>query len=431
MAKGSVRKKGKKWYGRFYIEDESGRKVQKEFAGTESKAETEKMLRQAMEDYENKKFVAKADNITLGGLLDMWAAEELKTGTLSNGTVENYLQAINRIKQHPVSERKLKTVTSEHLQQFMDLLTFGGTVGTFVSKGYSKDYIHSFSAVLQQSFRFAVFPKHLITFNPMQYVVLKKKTDSADLFVEENAEDGSVKTLSHELYQKLIAQLSKRSRDAILPVQIAYFTGLRLGEVAGLTWQDINLDGQHLTVRRSVRYNSARHKTEIGPTKRKKVRTVDFCDTLAEILREARKEQHKNRFKYGELYHQNYYKEVHEKNRVYYEYYHLDVTQDIPDGYTEISFVCLRSDGSLELPSTVGIACRSARKKVPELEGFHFHTLRHTYTSNLLSGGAKPKDVQELLGHADVSTTMNIYAHSTREAKRTSARLLDKVVGGE
>ncbi len=57
--------------------------------------------------------------------------------------------------------------------------------------------------------------------------------------------------------------------------------------------------------------------------------------------------------------------------------------------------------------------------------------LRHTFTSNLLSNGAAPKDVQELLGHADLSTTMNIYAHATREAKRTSARLLDKVVGGE
>lgn len=55
MAKGSVRKKGKKWYGRFYIEDESGRKVQKEFVGTESKSETEALLRKAIADYEEKK----------------------------------------------------------------------------------------------------------------------------------------------------------------------------------------------------------------------------------------------------------------------------------------------------------------------------------------------------------------------------------------
>ena len=64
-----------------------------------------------------------------------------------------------------------------------------------------------------------------------------------------------------------------------------------------------------------------------------------------------------------------------------------------------------------------------------DMDDFHFHLLRHTYTTNLLSHGAAPKDVQELLGHSDVSTTMNIYAHATREAKRTSARLLDKVVG--
>ena len=65
MAKGSIRKKGKKWYYRFYVEDASGNLVQKECAGTESK-----------------KFIAKADNITLGQLLDTWAEEELKVGTL-------------------------------------------------------------------------------------------------------------------------------------------------------------------------------------------------------------------------------------------------------------------------------------------------------------------------------------------------------------
>ena len=75
--------------------------------------------------------------------------------------------------------------------------------------------------------------------------------------------------------------------------------------------------------------------------------------------------------------------------------------------------------------------CRAAKKKLEGFEDFHFHMLRHTFTSNLLSNGAAPKDVQELLGHADLSTTMNIYAHATGEAKRTSARLLDEVVGGE
>ena len=160
MAKGSVRKKGKKWYYRFYVEDASGNLVQKECVGTESKSETEKLLRQAMDDYEKKKFVAKADNLTVGQLLDVWAEEELKTGTLSNGTVENYLGTIRNIKKHPLAERKLKNVTSEHLQSFFDLLSFGGVHPDGKErKGYSKDYIHSFSAVMQQSFRFAVFPK--------------------------------------------------------------------------------------------------------------------------------------------------------------------------------------------------------------------------------------------------------------------------------
>ena len=67
MAKGSVRKKGKKWYYRFYVEDASGNRVQKEFPGTESKSETESLLRKAMEDYETKMFLAQAKNITLGG----------------------------------------------------------------------------------------------------------------------------------------------------------------------------------------------------------------------------------------------------------------------------------------------------------------------------------------------------------------------------
>ena len=431
MAKGSVRKKGKKWYYRFYVEDASGNLVQKEYAGTESKSETEKLLRQAMDDYESKKFIAKSENITIGELLDIWAEEELKTGTLSNGTVQNYLGAITNIKKHPISERKLKNVTSEHLQAFFDLLSFGGTYPDGSErKGYSKDYIRSFSAVLQQSFRFAVSPKQYITFNPMQYIKLKYQTDEVDLFSDDDM-DGDIQPIPREDYERLIEFLQDYNPPAILPIQIAYYAGLRIGEACGLAWQDVNLEEQCLTIRRSIRYDGSRHKNIIGPTKRKKVRIVDFGDTLTEILRNARKEQLKNRMQYGELYHKNYYREVKDKNRVYYEFYHLDGTAEVPEDYNEISFVCLRPDGSLELPSTLGLVCRRIAEKLEGFEGFHFHQLRHTYTSNLLANGAAPKDVQELLGHSDVSTTMNVYAHSTRKAKRKSARLLDKVAGND
>ena len=98
-----------------------------------------------------------------------------------------------------------------------------------------------------------------------------------------------------------------------MAVQIAYYAGLRIGEVTGLSWDDINLEEQYLTVRRSLSRNNARRKLELGPTKRKKVRIVDFGDTLAEILRKAKKEQHKQRFQYGQLYQRNYYKEVRER----------------------------------------------------------------------------------------------------------------------
>ena len=289
MAKGSVRRKGKKWYYRFYVEDASGNRIQKEFPGTESKSETESLLRKAMEDYETKMFLAEAKNITLGDMLDMWVEEDLKPGSLSNGTVMAYQSTVSRIKQHPIGKRKLKTVTADHLQAFMDLLSFGGTNpdGT-PAKALSVGYIRLYSAVLQNSFRFAVFPKRLITFNPMQYVVRRSKGDDYDLFESGADQEGAVPTITHEQYQSLTDFLKAKNNPALLPIQIAYYTGLRIGEVCALTWQDIDLKEQCLTVRRSMRYNGTRHKLEVGATKRKKIRTVGTSATPWRIFSSRR-----------------------------------------------------------------------------------------------------------------------------------------------
>ena len=88
------------------------------------------------------------------------------------------------------------------------------------------------------------------------------------------------------------------------------------------------------------------------------------------------------------------------------------MTEDAPKDYTEISFVCLREDGCPELPATVETACRTAAGKKLELEGFHFHILRHSHASLLISKlKAQPNLVADRLGHEKIQTTLSAYSH--------------------
>lgn len=365
-------------------------------------------------------------NITLGELLDNWVEEELKPGSMSNGTVELYQNIVKVIKRHPICNRDLSEITSEHLQMFMDMISFGGKNGYFDSdKGYAPEYAKKPYAILNHAFRFAVFPKKYISFNPMQYVVIHKRSINVDIFGSEASRRSSITPITHTMYEELISYLENHHPDVVLPVQIAYYSGLRIGEVCGLVWQDINLDEQYLTVRRSVAYDSQRHKVQIGTTKRAKIRTVDFGDTLTSILMDAKERIVLNENLCGSSYNTCYYKEIREKNRIYYEYYHYNMNEDVPGDCHELDFVCRRKNGSLVRPGMVKTICWQISKALPGFENFHFHVLRHTYTTNLLANGAKPKDVQELLGHSSVSTTMDIYAHATRASKRSTARLLD------
>ena len=70
-------------------------------------------------------------------------------------------------------------------------------------------------------------------------------------------------------------------------------------------------------------------------------------------------------------------------------------------------------------------ACRRANITFDNIQALHFHVLRHTFTSNIIYGGASLK----LLGLSSVNTTMNIYAHAKKETTGSSARFLDKVAG--
>lgn len=99
-------------------------------------------------------------------------------------------------------------------------------------------------------------------------------------------------------------------------------------------------------------------------------------------------------------------------------------------GYTasgaDIVTVSIRKEHDLRYWHLYAVVHKKQKELPKHMDDFHFHLLRHAYTTHPLSHRAAPKDVQELLGHSDVNTTMNIYAHATREAKRTFAPFLHK-----
>ena len=414
MSKGSIRQKGSKWYYRFYVENENGVRTQREFAGGRNKRETEAMLRKAMEEDEAKNFVACAGQMTVHELLDQWVEEELKSSGKSNGTVMLYCSTVERIKRSPLSRRRLKSITPEHLQNYLDLLSFGGVdSGGKIYKPLAASSVRAYMAVLQGAFRFAVFPKRLLSVNPMQYVIRRESAQDSRLFANETAQ--TVSTISHHQYLELCSHLE--DHPLLLPMQIAYYTGLRVGEICALIWEDIDFDEQCIFVQRSIRYDTATHHIEIGPTKGKKARTVDFGDTLREILLKARQMQDKNTV--------NYYKITSEKGRKHYEVHYIPQTEQPSEEYIPLHFVCNRANGTCFTPDAIGHKCRQIARELEGFEGFHFHMFRHTFTSNLLCHGSSPKDVQELLGHADIHLTMNVYAHADRQSKRLTVRSLD------
>ena len=65
------------------------------------------------------------------------------------------------------------------------------------------------------------------------------------------------------------------------------------------------------------------------------------------------------------------------------------------------------------------------------LKKIRFHDLRHSCASLMLANDISMKEIQEWLGHSNISTTANIYAHVDSESKRESARTIDKVLSTE
>lgn len=171
-------------------------------------------------------------------------------------------------------------------------------------------------------------------------------------------------------------------------VYFAVLFGLRRSEVLGLKWDSVDFENNLITIKHTVvKYTSI---VEKDSTKNASgYRSYPLFDNIKEILLELKNKENENRKLFGKEYIENDYIFKWDNGQPYR-----------PDFITNKFSKLLKKNG---------------------LPHIRFHDLRHSCASLLVANGFTIKDIQEWLGHADIQTTANIYAHLDVERKKDIA----------
>jgi integrase len=197
---------------------------------------------------------------------------------------------------------------------------------------------------------------------------------------------------------KLLLEVVKGERFEALYL-LALTTGMRLGELLGLRWQDLDLERRMLQVRVNVQEFDGRFVIAETKTAYSR-RSIGLTPTAIESLRRHRAGQNEDRLALGLAW---------------------DNTLDL---------VFPNRTGGIMIPDNLTKRYfKEILRKLGFSEEIRFHDLRHTAATLLLSRGVNPKVVSEMLGHADISITLRVYAHVTPHMQEAAIFVMENLFG--
>lgn len=305
-----------------------------------------------------------------------------KRRTIADTTYSGYFYRGNRIIDF-FDEIKVRSVSKVNVEQFMDhLITDCESQERTV-----KDIKTLLSGIMDQAVR-----DGLIAINPVKEATMNKtlilkhakvKNDDDDFFSFKEAQLFLTIAESHELYELFFVTL---------------FFGLRREEVLGLRWSCVDFDSKEFRVNHTVtkgmtvnRVNSTKTATS--------ARTYPLTEEQVKMFKHLKAKETENRDLFGSAYHDNDYIFKHE-------------------------------DGSLYYPDYPTKAFGKLIKAHPELpQGITFHGLRKSCVSILVHEGYDVKRIQKWVGHADIDTTLKIYAKvKDKEAKQEILNGMNNII---
>lgn len=195
-------------------------------------------------------------------------------------------------------------------------------------------------------------------------------------------------------------------------IYLALYVGMRAGELAALTWSDIDFDKCVIRIDKSLQHLSGKG-TFVKSTKTENTRMVSVPVTVIDLLIEYKNWQNEERLKLGDLW------------------------KDSDNIFTAL-------DGGFIFPSTISSwflkflrkhnasiiydpSIKESDKHQYLLPEVNFHGLRHTSATLLINQGVDISTVSKRLGHAKTSTTMDIYSHSLQKADFEASDKLDNL----
>lgn len=419
MRKVNVVKRGKVFQYKFEIASQDGKRKFKNKSGFKTRTSAFEAGCIAYNEYIQTGRCFEPTEISYSDYLDYWIKEHVEIN-LKYNTVESYKRIINIHLKPKLGCYQLAKITSATIQEFINKLYRDGS--------YTKNYLKTILKVVKCSFTYATDVAEFIKTNPSLKVKIPRydeiEKDPAHIFTKEEI-------------SKILKRFSS-NHCVYYAFLTAYYTGLRLSEVFGLTWDDIDLVNKTINVDKIIvkrnQQGGSKKKHIRGKSKtvwyfgtcktKSSVRVIDIGNTLVNALKEYKLEQEIFREQYGDSYIINYKKEVKNPWTGKPEIKIVSACAEIEVALPEANLVFIKNDGTFEGNDTpkypfkvihyeLGIPCR-------------FHDFRDTHATRLIEAGADIKAVSKRLGHSNIQTTYNIYVRVTEQMEDSVVSLFEE-----